>query len=102
MTTIAKVGAVFPAKRNTSVSNPGPVNDEQGNALDPWLLAQQQDTAYKKNLVLKEECESQLQASPDYGMRLAKMKSWGVVVIEAEAGGVTFDLQRVGDIVASL
>jgi hypothetical protein len=88
------VGTVLPAKQNTTIQNPGPVHSAHGN--DEWLQADAQDKAYEKNLVLVEEYQNQLKASPAYAEQLGNAPVWAVVVIEAEAGGVTFDLQRAG------
>jgi hypothetical protein len=93
------VGTILPAKQNTTIQNPGPVHSAHGN--DEWLQADAQDKAYDKNLTLIEEYQNQLPKSPAYAEELGAAPSWAVEVIEAEAGGVTFDLQRKGDPVKS-
>jgi hypothetical protein len=89
------VGTILPAKQNTTVQNPGPVHGT-GAGTDEWLQAQAQDTAYDKNLVLLEEWQNASKDSPAYAETLGNAPVWAVKVIEAEAGGVTFDLQRKG------
>ena len=76
------------------MKNPGPVHDPHG--LDEFTQADQQDKAYQKNLVLIEEWQNVAEPSPAYAEQLANSPVWAVRVIEAEAGGVGFDLQRVG------
>jgi len=95
------VGTILPAKQNTSVPNPGPVHGT-GSGTDEWLQAQAQDTAYDKNLVLLEEWHAAQKDSPSHAQRLGADFSYAVVVIEAEAGGVTFDLQKRGPAVSTL
>jgi len=88
------VGTILPAQKNTTVQNPGPVHSAHGN--DEWLQAQAQDKAFEQNLVLVEEYTNAAKDSPAYAEQLGQKPVWAVVVIEAEAGGVTFDQQRVG------
>lgn len=96
------VGTILPAKENTTVKNPGPVQDPTGAGLNEWLQAQQQDAAWRKNIILLEEWRDRVSDSPEFAKRLGAMASWGVIVLEAEAGGIYFDLQRVGDLVCKL
>jgi len=95
------LGTVLPAKENTDVENPGPVHSPTGT--DEWLQAQAQDKAWQQNKVLIEEWNNAKAGnSPEYAQRLGADFSWAVVVIEAEAGGVTFDQQKRGPAVSLL
>lgn len=100
---IPVVGMILPAEQNTTVTNPGPVHDSK--QLDPWLQAQAKDTAYQNNLDLIEEWKNAINDNPKgapYPTNLGNSLSWAVVVIEAEAGGITYDQQRVGPAVNTL
>jgi len=99
--TAPPVGTILPAKQNTTVSNPGPVHGT-GTGTDEWLQAQAQDTAWNNNQDLLEEYHNAQKNSPEYAQRLGADFSWAVVVIEAEAGGVTFDQQKRGPQVHTL
>ena len=94
------VGTILPAKENTDVQNPGPVHSPYG--VDEWLQAQAQDTAWRNNKILVEEFHNAQKNNPTYAQQLGAGYSWAVVVIEAEAGGVTFDQQRQGPPVSTL
>jgi hypothetical protein len=96
-----EVGTILPAQENTTVENPGPVHGS-GDGLNEWLQAQAQDTAAKKNQVLVEDWHNAEKNSPEYAAKLGAEKSYAVVVMEAEAGGVYFDPQRVGPLVSTL
>lgn len=95
-----EVGEILPAQENTSVENPGPVHDAYGNY--EWLQAQAQDTAHQKNQVLLEDWHNAQKNSPEYAAKLGADASYAVVVVEAEAGGIHFDPQRVGPAVSTL
>jgi len=92
--TTPAIGTILPAKENTTVENPGPVHNPEG--LNEWNQAQAQDNAYQKNLILVEEWHNAQKDSPEYAQRLGADFSYAVVVVEAESGGVTFDLQKRG------
>ncbi len=97
-----EVGTILPAKENANpkIENPGPVHQSDG--LNEWLQAQAQDTAYRGNLVLKEDYENAKKNSPEYAARLGSGYSWVVVVVAAEAGGIAFDQQKQGPLVSTL
>lgn len=97
---IPEVGTFLPAKKNTTVKNPGPVHNPTGNT--EFLQADAQDKAYQKNLVLIEEWKNVDSDSPAYAAQLGAKSSFAVLVIEAEAGGVTFDIQPIGPAVQNL
>ena len=99
---VVKVGDVYPAKKDPGVTNPGPIMDASGNALDPWLLIRAQDTAYQNNLLLTEEYYNQVERSPEYGKQLGDKPSWAVLVAEAEAGGLDFQQSRLGPLVKDI
>ena len=98
------VGTVLPAKENANpkIENPGPVHGATGDGLNEWLQAQAQDKSYQQNLVLVKDWHAAQKNSPEYAQRLGADFSWAVVVIEAPAGGVTFDQQKVGPAVSTL
>jgi hypothetical protein len=113
MYTTPEIGTILPAQRNFSVVNPGPVQSAKGDALNEWLQAQAQDTAYQKNTVLVEDWAgifanwltnyqtgrlkgtTGIQGDPD-APPSQPPPAFVVVVIAAEAGGVTFDVQPSG------
>jgi acetyl esterase/lipase len=88
------VGTILPAKKNTTVTNPGDTHDLYGDT--EWRQADAQDKAFDKNEILVEEYQNQVATSPAYAEQLAAAPVWAVVVIAAEADNVTFDLQRAG------
>ena len=94
------VGTILPAQRNTTVQNPGAVHSPHGG--DEYLQADAQDKAWIDNQELLEEWHKAEKDSPTYAQQLGNSLSWAVVVVEAEAGGVTFDKQRVGPAVSLL
>jgi hypothetical protein len=94
------VGTILPAQQNTTVPNPGAVHSAYGNT--EFLQADAQDKAWIENQKLLEEWHTAEKDSPEHAQRLGASLSWAVVVIEAEAGGVTFDRQRVGPAVSTL
>jgi len=94
------VGSILPAKKNTSVENPGPVHSPYGNT--EWLQAQAQNTAHENNLDLIEEWHNAQKDSPEYAAKLGAGYSWAVLVAEAEAGGLDFQQTRQGPPVSSL
>jgi|SRR5881394_3803060 len=94
------VGTILPAQQNTTVANPGPVHNSKG--LDEFTQADQQEKAYIKNQALVADWHNAQKDSPAYAEQLGAAPSWAVVVIEAEAGGVGFDHQRVGGPVSAI
>jgi len=94
------VGTVLPAKENTDVLNPGPVHDPYGNY--EFLQADAQDKAFINNKSLKTNWTNAKSNSPEYAEKLGAEKSWAVLVRNAEAGGLYFDLQRLGPDVKTL
>jgi hypothetical protein len=46
MYTNPAVGTIFTGQPNTTIDNPGPVHSAKGDALNEWLQAQAQQTAY--------------------------------------------------------
>jgi len=94
------VGTILPAKKNTTVQNPGAVHSPHGN--DEWLQAQAQNTAFENNIDLIEEWHNAQENSPEYAQRLGADFSWAVKVAEAEAGGVDFQQYRGGPPVSTL
>lgn len=91
-----RIGTVLVGLQNTTVKNPGPVQDANGDALNEWLQAQAQDKAWQMNKVLIQEWQDRIDDSPSYAKVLGNNPSWAVEVVSAEAGGVTFDLVRKG------
>jgi hypothetical protein len=98
-----EVGTILPAKENANpkIENPGPVHGD-GSALNEWLQAQAQDTAWRGNKVLIEDYQNAAKNSPDYAARLGSGYSWAVEVKTAEAGGIYFDQVKQGPLVSTL
>jgi len=99
------VGTILPAKENANpkIENPGPVHGS-GGALNEWLQAQAQDTAWRNNKVLVEDWNNAKVNSPDYAAKLGAGNSWAVVVVASVSGGdgIDFDQQKVGPLVSTL
>jgi len=55
--TLPAVGTVLPAKENLDIPNPGPTRDPA--AFNRWIQAQQQNTAFHKNLILAQEYDNE-------------------------------------------